>query len=166
MYVSQTILVNESEDGSEALSPSDAGLSGFKLFGWLSEVGEIFVYLELGSCQAILIWLKLWRKLLELWNDSGISEKLDVSFEGLLTVLDGWDYGLVFSHFLKSLVDNFLLDQFAPKLKIFFTCEDGKLIDLIFRHWGLKVFAVNWRSGLGQRFRCCIAGRWRNFWID
>lgn len=66
MYVGQTILVNESEDGSEALSPSDAGLSGFKLFGWLSEVGEIFVYLELGSCQAILIWLKLWRKLLEL----------------------------------------------------------------------------------------------------
>jgi hypothetical protein len=64
--VSETILIDKSQNGGETLEPSNTSLSRFKLFGWFSKVLEIFVDLELGSSETILIWLELRRKLLEL----------------------------------------------------------------------------------------------------
>ena len=131
MDIGQSILVYESKDGGQTLGSSNGWLSSFKVFRWFSEILEIFVNLELSSGQSICVWLKLWRKLLQLRDNSGVSVQRDASLEGLFSVLNCRNYILILSHFLKSFIYNFLFDQFASKLKIFFAGKDSELIYLI-----------------------------------
>jgi hypothetical protein len=94
---------------------------------------EVFVDLELRSCQSFLVWLKLGRQIVELGGNVIVSELLDAKLLAPESVVDSLGELNILSDLLECLLDDLLLDKHAAEFQVLPACHRGNVIQLFLR---------------------------------